>query len=85
MDMVETISKIKAEELKERYRQAAFAAYLSGAGGGEEDEQLTFADFLSKIGLSENSEVEDESPQEVTKEEALAKAQNILATFQWGE
>ncbi len=83
MDMVETISKIKAEELREEYRQAAFASYLSGAGKTD-DESLTFAQYLKRIGLAKE-DTEDASPpaEEVTKEEALAKAQNILATYRF--
>lgn len=85
MDMVETISKIKGEELREKYRQAAFAAYLSGAGNDENSDDNSFNGFLEKIGLTKKANVEDVTPQEITKEEALAKAQEYLATFQWGE
>lgn len=87
MDMVETISKIKAEELKEKYRQSAFTAYLGGAGGGEEGESVSFSDFLLKVGLTkEESDVEESTPQQkVTKDEAIAKAQDILAKFKWEE
>lgn len=85
MDMVETISKIKGEEIREKYRQAAFAAYLSGAGNSEEGGDTSFNGFLDKIGLNADSNVEDVTPQKVTKAEALAKAQQILTTFKWEE
>jgi biotin synthase-related radical SAM superfamily protein len=86
MDMVATISQIKAEELREQYRQAAFAAYLNGAGSSE-DESLSFQEYLKKIGLDGQSNNEEEAPQEenVTKEEAIARAEKILATVQWQE
>lgn len=82
MDMVETISKVKAEELREQYRQSAFIAYL--ITGGEEG--ASFAEFLERIGLDDKSGSGENPPVEGnnSKEEALAKAESIIAMFKQG-
>jgi hypothetical protein len=80
MDMVETISKVKSEELKEKYRQSAFIAYL--ITGGEEG---GFAEYLEKIGLNDKSSEQSPPVEEVdSKEEALSKADKIIAMFKQG-
>lgn len=94
MDMVETIAKVKSEELQERYKLTAFGAYLQGAAGGESGESVPFNEYLINIGLEQDPQQLEvkkqealaiESSPDVTKEEALAKAQQILSGHTWGE
>lgn len=81
MDVVATVSKVKAEEIKEQYRQAAFAAYLSGAAG---ESEMSFPEFLEAIGIADGGNPDEATPQveELTKEEAIANAERIAAMFQ---
>lgn len=81
--MVATINSVKVRETQEKYRQAAFAAYLSGAAG---ESGITFQEYIEQIGLADGpsgstpmTRPEDEK---ITKEQALAKADAILALFQ---
>lgn len=64
---------------KEKYRLAAYSAFLMGAGG---EEVKTFKEFLSRLGLKKSNEPEGPIPdqeEQVSKEQSLAKADAILA------
>lgn len=88
MDIVETISEMREREQTEEYRKVAFGAYLRGSGQSEEEE-VTFQMYLDRLQLSddaiaEKKAEEDIDASELTKEEAIAKAESILKGFNWG-
>jgi hypothetical protein len=63
------IAEREREEARERYRDGAWIAFQMGAGG-----DVTFGDYLSRMGLSEQEPVQDHT----TAQEAIAKAEAIL-------
>ena len=84
MDVVHIATKVKQEEVRQGYKEAAFQAYLQGGGQQEEgQEPLSFQQYLVKIGLEEPPE-EERINENNTKEEALALAEGYLKDFNWG-
>lgn len=86
MDMVKTVTIIRNEELKEKYKMTAYGAWLGGAGQGEGSEGSSFDDFLKKIGLEQDEDMQPDEIKEVSsKDEALNIAESILSNNQtWG-
>lgn len=84
MDVVQIATKVRQEEVKQGYKEAAFQAYLQGGGQTEEgQEPLSFQQYLVKIGLEEPPE-EERINENNTKEEALALAEGYLNDYKWG-
>jgi len=67
------LSKLKQEEEKERFILGAWIGFQMGAGGDK-----NFGEYLYSLGLMEER-VADRKGIELSKEQALAKAGEILA------
>ena len=68
--VVKVVAERFKSEARDRLKQGAWIAFQLGAGG-----EMTFGDYLDKMGLSDIPHVE---ATHVTAEEALAKAERIL-------
>jgi len=71
---VKLIGEIKKEEARDAFTLSAFTAFQMGAGG-----EKKFGEYLNDLGLSENTDTAGAGVEvQVTKEEALKKAEAIL-------
>ena len=71
--MVNYLTEVKQEEARERLTLCAFIGFQLGAGGDK-----SFGQYLEVLGLKESKEAPRAS--ELTAEEAIAKAEAILAS-----
>lgn len=70
------------EALKEKYRQVAFHVWLENA----DKDSPNFNEYLAGLGLSDDIMAQSTSKRDmdVTKEEALKKAEEVMRMFQTG-
>jgi len=73
VQLLKLLSKVKEDEIKERFIQGSFIAWQMGAGAGKK-----FGEYLRELGLQEGQAETMPPAQDLTKEQAIAKAEEIL-------